>query len=129
MNDDDDKLTYYGYVQGLAGLEPADLVRQCGKLVPRHVPESRKDATPSSRFIDLLQFYREIMYGLNRLQRRTFLLLLLGWTPEDLARFFGTSRESIYSRIRGRDGNGGIVGRNEYAAYWWKRKKKINQYE
>src|SRR5882724_4149147 len=116
MHDDDQNERYYSYVQGPDGIEPADSIRQCGRLVPRYIPESRNDTAASTTLVDLLQFYREIMHGLNRLQRRTFLLLLLGWTPEDIARVFGSSREAVYSRIRGRDGNGGLVGRNDYAA-------------
>jgi hypothetical protein len=127
-HDEDDDSKFYRYVRGLNGLEPVDSIRRCGKLVPRYEPESRKDDATSGRLIDLLGTYREIMYGLTRLQRRTFLLLLLGWTLEDVATFFGVSREAIYSRIRGRDGHSGMT-RNDYVAYWWKRKRKVNQHE
>ena len=124
-----DDTTFYSYIRGLDGrLESADPIRWCGRLVPRPVPDTRKDESAGS-LVSLLRWYRRIMKGLNRAQRRTFLLLLLGWTPEDIAQADGVRRAAIYFRIRGKDGCGGLVARSPYAAFWWESKRKRNQYE
>jgi len=127
--DDKDDHKFHSYIRGHGGaLELADCIRRCGRLVPRHEPESRREGPSSRRLADLLEFCREITYGLNTLQRRTFLRLLLG-TLEDTANSFGISRAAVYSRIRGRDGNGGMIAQNEYVRIWWTGRKKTNQYE
>lgn len=129
MNDEDDA-KFYAYIRRLDGrLEPADPIRRCGKLVPRHEPESRKEDTQPRPLRSVLKVYRHVMSGLNRRQRRTFLLLLFGWTPEDVARSFGVSRPAIYARIRGRGGRGGMIARNAFVSDWWDARGKTNQYE
>ncbi len=117
------------YFENGHSIEKAEFVRRCGKIVPRYVPESsREDPQPLS-FAERLKLYHEIMHGLSRIQRQTFILLLLGWQPEEIAHWFAISRPAIYYRIRGRDGNGGLVGANDYASYWWRHKNKVNQHK
>jgi hypothetical protein len=132
MNDNNpsDETTYYRYIRRLDGsLEAIDFVKQGDRLVPRFTPESRKEE-PTRRIADFLRFYREIMYGLSRPERRTWLTLLMGSTIEDLALSEGVSRPAIYARIRGNKGRGGMIRKNVFVLAWWLvGKKKRNQHE
>lgn len=121
--------TYYRYVRALDGsLVPIDLVKQTGRLVPRFVPESRQEAATRS-LTEFLEFYRVIMYGLNRLERRTWVPLLLGQTPEDVARSHHVTRQAILARLRGNKGRGGMIRKNVFVLAWWLvGKKKLNQH-
>ena len=83
---DPDETTYFRYIRTLSGeMEPIDVVRQNGRQVPRFSPlllAGRKDR-PKSDFIPL---YREIMYGLSRLERRTWVPLLFGRSMDEIGR-------------------------------------------
>lgn len=121
--------TYFRYIRTLNGsLEPIDLVRQNGRCVPRFSPRilSGQTDTPKSDFIPL---YREIMYGLSRLERRTWLPLLFGRSLDEVAKSQGVSRAAIYARIRGNSkGQGGMIRKNDYVAIWWCMQRKLQSH-
>lgn len=117
--------TYFRYIRTLEGnLEPIDVVRQNGRCVPRFSPAtlSGSQDKPPSEFIPL---YREIMYGLSRLERRTWLPLLFGRSVEEVAQSQGVSRAAIYARIRGNSKHqGGMIRKNDYVAIWWRTQRR-----
>lgn len=123
-----DETTFYRYARTLDGkLEPVDVVRHNGRLVPRFAPTIAE--SPSTNSTDLKRLVREVMYGLNRTERRTWLLLLLGLPILEVACKEKVSRAAIYERIRGNSkGQGGMIRKNDYVEIWWRnqRKKKSN---
>jgi hypothetical protein len=65
------------------------------------------------------------MYNLNRTERRTWILLLLGQSIVEIARKEGISRAAIYERIRGNfQGQGGMIRKNDYVHIWWRDQRK-----
>ena len=73
---------------------------------------------------------REVMYGLNRTERRTWLLLLLGLPILEVACKEKVSRAAIYERIRGNSkGQGGMIRKNDYVEIWWRNQRKKNNNE
>jgi hypothetical protein len=120
-SDGPDETTYFRYVRTLDGsLEPVDLIRHNGRSVPRFSGPKREAPRPQ-----LLGLYRELMYNLSRLERRTWVPLLLGRSFEEVAATHGISRAAIYARLRGNSkGQGGMVRKNEYVAIWWRLQRK-----
>jgi len=122
--------TYFPYTRALDGsLQAPDTIKQNGVVVLRYVPESR--STDAARtLISVLQFYRILMYGLNRRERLTWLALLIGYSPEHVAKSEGKRRQTVLARIRGNRGRGGMIRKNVFVLAWWlSGKKKINQYK
>ena len=65
------------------------------------------------------------MYGLNRIERRTWLMLLLGESITQIADREKRSRSAIYHRIRGNSkGQGGMIRKNDYVRIWWRDQRK-----
>jgi hypothetical protein len=126
-NTNRDETTYYRYCRTLEGkLEPVDYVRHNGRLVPRFVPDA--DDPPAKDRSDLKRLLREVMYGLNRTERRTWLLLLLGNSILEVACKEKVSRTAIYERIRGNaHGHGGMIRKNDYVWIWWRDQRKKNK--
>jgi hypothetical protein len=101
-------------------VEVVQIVRRNGILVPLLKMPGTAAARQTDRS-DLLPLYRELMYGLSRLERRTWVPLLLGRSIEDVAQMQGVSRQAIYARIRGNSKNqGGMIRKNDYVDIWWR---------
>jgi len=67
------------------------------------------------------------MYGLTKTERRTWLLLLLGYSIVETARKENVSRSAIYERIRGNSkGQGGMIRKNDYVWIWWRDQRNNN---
>src|SRR5690349_13328261 len=82
-----DETRYFRYIRTLAGrLEPVDFARRNGRLVPSFSPEHTEADPGQAGHSDLKPLLRELMYALNRTERRTWLLLLLGYSIVDIAR-------------------------------------------
>lgn len=102
-------------------VEPIDLVRRNRQLVPRFDISLLSGIGENDRQSDLLPLYRELMYGLTRLERRTWVPLLLGRSFDEVAKLHGVSRQALYARIRGNSkGQGGMIRKNDYVAIWWR---------
>lgn len=132
MNDKFDETTYYRHFRTLDGrLEPIDVVRRNGRLVPRFSPScTEHNPTPLTQSTDLRELLREVMYGLNRKQRRTWLLLLLQYPILEVARQERVTPTAIYERLRGSSkGHGGMIRKNEYVAIWWRRQRKHDDHD
>jgi hypothetical protein len=127
----DDETTYFRYVRTLDGrLESVDVGRRNGRLVPRIPREITEHGFNRAGNPDLRELLREVMYGLNRKERRTWLLLLLGNSILDIATRERVSRTAIYERIRGNSqGHGGMIRKNDYVAIWWRNQPKRNRHE
>jgi len=81
-----------------------------------------------SRHSELMPLLRELMYGLNRIERRTWLLILLGTPIIEIARKDKVSPAAIYSRIRGNaKGQGGMIRKNDYVHIWWRDRHKNHE--
>jgi hypothetical protein len=125
MKKEPNETTYFRYCRTLDGrLEPVDTFIHNGRVVPRFVPETRKPQTDRSDFKRLI---REVMYNLNRTERRTWVSLLLGQSIVEIARKEEVSRSAIYERIRGNSkGQGGMIRKNDYVHIWWRDQRKKN---
>lgn len=117
-----DESTYFRYVRTLDGrLEPIDVVLHNKRLVPRFSPTAAEP--PSAEPSDFKRLVREVMYGLNRTERRTWLNLLLGLSIVEVACKEKVSRAAIYERLRGNSkGQGGMIRKNDYVRIWWERR-------
>jgi len=117
-----DETTYFRYVRTLDGrLEPIDVVLHNKRLVPRFSPTAAEP--PSAEPSDFKRLVREVMYGLNRTERRTWLNLLLGLSIVEVACKEKVSRTAIYERLRGNSkGQGGMIRKNDYVRIWWERR-------
>jgi DNA-directed RNA polymerase specialized sigma24 family protein len=117
----DDETTYFRHCRDITGkLEPVGVTRRNGKSVPSFSPHLT-EPDRRSRGGELRELLRELMYGLNRKERRTWLLLLLGLSIIDIAQREGVSRSAIYERIRGNSkGQGGMIRKNDYVYIWWR---------
>ena len=120
-----DETRYFRYIRTFAGrLEPVDFARRNGRLVPNFSPEHTEADPGQGVRSDLKPLLRELMYALNRTERRTWLLLLLGYSIVEIARKERVSRPAIYARIRGnRKKQGGMIRKNEYVAIWWRNQR------
>jgi DNA-directed RNA polymerase specialized sigma24 family protein len=117
----DDETTKFQRYRDITGqIEPVQMARRNGKPVPSFSPHlAEPDPNPRSR--ELKELLRELMYGLNRKERRAWLLLLLGVPIIDIAQREGVSRSAIYERIRGNSkGQGGMIRKNDYVHIWWR---------
>src|SRR3989442_15433250 len=126
MNDELDEPTYFRYFRKHDGrLEAIDVARRNGRLVPRFSPQCTEAEVPDSKDSSLKELVREVMYGLNRTERRTWRLLLLGNSILETAGHERVSRAAVYERIRGNSkGQGGMVKKNDYVPIWWGRRQK-----
>jgi hypothetical protein len=122
----DPETIYFRYCRTFDGrLEPVDLARRNGRLVPRFHPsvliptERPDDPEQSGEYLDLLD---EVCQNLTGLERQTWLKLLDQQPILEIARDAGVSRAAIYDRIRR------MVNKNPYCAIWWRIKNKINQH-
>src|SRR5262249_3536334 len=105
--------------------EPVDLIRRNKCLVPRYAPLACEP--PAVDRSELKRLLRELMYNLTRCERRTWLLLLRGFSIVDTARKERRSRTAIYERIRGnKKGQGGMLRKNDYVRIWWDRRKDLH---
>lgn len=132
MDDFQSEINYFRYCRRLDGsIEPVDLAKRNGRLVPRFHPsviEPASSAEPedSAEYRELVE---EVCQNLNPVERRTWLRLLDGRSILDVAAEDGVSRAAIYERIRGNNrGHIGMVGKNGYVAIWWRIKNKHNQH-
>ena len=117
----DDETTYFRRCRDITGqIEPVGVFLRNGKPAPSFSPHlTEPDRHPRSR--ELRELLRELMYGLNRKERRTWLLLLLGVSVIDIAQRERVSRAAIYERIRGNSkGQGGMIRKNDYVHIWWR---------
>lgn len=93
--------------------------RRNGIVVP-HIPgflaRGERDDVDEQ---ELLELRNELCYGLNEVERRTWLKVMLGWKIPQIAADEGVSHVAIYSRLRGRDGSGGMVKKNRFVWFWW----------
>ena len=124
----DDDVIRFRQIRTLDGrLEPVDLIRRNGHPVPRLVRSVFDSSGPGGERSDLLPLYREIMYGLSRLERRTWLPLLLDRSIDEVAESEGVSRAAIYARIRGNSKKqGGMIRKNDYVAIWWRTQRNLH---
>jgi hypothetical protein len=120
MPNEFDETTYFRYARTLNGkLEPVSVARRNGRNIPLFSP-CHLEPDPVETKSDLKSLVRELMYGLNRTERRTWLLLLLGYSVLDVAQSEKVTRPAIYERIRGSSkGHGGMVRKNDYVRIWW----------
>jgi len=124
MEDSFANTLYFRSCRTLEGqLEPVDLARRNGRLTPRFPPSCTEPNLDSKNVSDLKRLLREVMYSLSRIERRTWLLLLLGYSILDIAEHEKVTRVAIYERIRGNSkGQGGMIRKNDYVAIWWRRR-------
>lgn len=105
--------------------EPVDLIRRNKQLVPRYSPAVTEP--PAVDRGELKRLLREVMYELTPCERRTWLLLMLGFSIVETARKERVSRTAIYERIRGNSkGQGGMIRKNDYVRIWWERRKDLH---
>lgn len=125
MDSSDHEVHYFRYVRRLDGsLEPVDLARRNGRVVPRFHPSvleppPTQDPEESREYRELVD---EVSQNLNPLERKTWLRLLDGVPILDVAKDDHVSRAAIYDRLRR------MVVKNEYVAIWWRLKNKCNQH-
>ncbi len=130
MNNTDDETTYFRYIRTLDGrLEPVDVARHNGRLIARFSPAHTDPEGTRAAGSDFRRLIREVMYALNRTERRTWGLLLLGNSIVEVARAERVSRAAIYERIRGSKGCGGMIRKNDYVRIWWRNQRKGTTYE
>ena len=119
---------YFQYIRRLDGRpERIGTVKRNGKLVPRFTPDrlEAKSGGSVSRFTEFMRLVRELMYSLNRVQRRTWALILRGHRITDVASQERVSSPAIYARIRGNSkGQGGMIRKNDYVWIWWRDQHK-----
>ncbi len=127
MDNTKDETTYFRYIRTLHGrLEPVDVARHNGRLVARFSPAHTDPEGSAATSSDFRRLIREVMYALNRTERRTWGLLLLGNSIVEVARAERVSRAAIYERIRCSKGYGGMVRKNDYVRIWWRNQRKGN---
>lgn len=113
MDQSDYETTYFRYVRKLDGsLEPVDLARRNGRLVPRFhpsvtEPEGRSADAETSDFQELVE---EVSQNLTETERRTWLRILDGRSILDIAEEDGVSRAAVYCRIHH------MIAHNPYCA-------------
>jgi hypothetical protein len=124
----DDDVIRFRRIRTLDGrLEAVDLIRRNGHPVPRLDRSVFGPPGLEGQRSDLLPLYREIMYGLSRLERRTWLPLLLDRSIDEVAQSQGVSRAAIYARIRGNSKKqGGMIRKNDYVAIWWRTQRNLH---
>ena len=92
--------TYFRQYRTFDGkLEPVGIVLRNKEVVPQFSPTVTDP--PVADRTELKRLLREVMYGLNGTERRTWLLLLLGYSVASLAQKEKVSRAAIYARIHG----------------------------
>jgi hypothetical protein len=113
------------FFQASSGLDGAPERIQIGRRNGRTCPMFHPDWT-LPRFLQAapedeidMELVDEVSINLTPLERRTWLQILEGRTIPDIARDQGVSHAAIYSRIRGKDGHGGMAARNPYVGAWW----------
>jgi hypothetical protein len=128
MDSSDYETSYFRYVRKLDGsLEPVDLARRNGRLVPRFhpsvtEPEVRSEDAETSDFQELVE---EVSQNLSETERRTWLRILDGRSILDIAEEDGVSRAAVYCRIHH------MIASNPYCAISTVHgvlRKKINQH-
>lgn len=110
---------------------PVQLGKRNGRLIPLFSPQMLHPCEPENGpSEDFKPLVRELMYALNRTERRTWLLLLLGYSILDAAQQEGVSRPAIYARIRGSSKRHlGMIGKNEYVRIWWSNRKHLQTHD
>src|SRR5262249_43005650 len=103
--------------------EPVNFARRNGRWAPTFSLRCTEPQPLSADPSEFRELVRELMYGLNRTERRTWRLLLLGYSILDTAAHEHVSRTAIYERIRGNARkHGGMVKKNDYVRIWWERR-------
>ena len=112
--------TYFRYARRIDGrMEPVDVARHNGRLIPRFDPSWTDSSTDISTG-ELDELIAEVSYNLNPLERATWLKLIDGQSVELIADSEGISRSAVYERIRGNSKKqGGMVRKNDYVRLWW----------
>jgi DNA-directed RNA polymerase specialized sigma24 family protein len=105
-----------------------ETIRRNGRTAFHFAPEwATYTACSEAAFAtgDLRELIEEVTQNLTSTERRTWLKLLEGRSILDIAVEEGVSRAAVYARIRGNSKRlGGMVAKNDYVAYWWKRRQE-----
>jgi len=127
MNRDFD-VTYFRYARRLDGsLEPIDVARRNGRLVPQFDPSwTTPPAELNESASEFDELIAEITNGLTAAEVRTWLKLVDGISVDAIATEEGITRSAIYERIRGNSKQqGGMVKKNDYVRIWWERRQNL----
>jgi len=126
MDRSDYEVHYFRYVRTLDGsLEPVDLARRNGRVVPRFHPSVIEPPLPAQEPEESPEYRElvdEVSHNLNPLERKTWLRLLDGMPILDVAKDDEVTRAAIYDRLRR------MIAKNDYVAIWWRLKNKTNQH-
>jgi hypothetical protein len=121
MDNDVGDILYFEACSGLDGTQqPVQIGRRNGRRSPLFHPDWTSAVFPpkSSAKRDR-KLPDAIFINLTALERQTWLQIVRGSTIAEIARAEGVSRTAIYTRIRGKDGHGGMAARNAYVGVWW----------
>ena len=94
-------------------------VRRNGFVVPYfpdHLTRGESDEVDGDERQELQDV---LCYGLNNVQRHTWLRIMDDWTVHEIAKDEGVTHPAIYCRLRGKDGTGGMVAKNRFVWFWW----------
>jgi hypothetical protein len=121
MQKSDSETLFFQCCRAISGeVESIGTVKNNGRRVA-HFPPSWSiplfllDADPDEIDAELLE---EVCVNLTPIERRTWLQILDGRSPAEIARDEGVSNAAIHSRIRGEKGRGGMVAKNPYVRHW-----------
>ena len=126
MAQDSDETSYFRYCRRIDGtLEPVDVARRNGRLVPQFSPTVTEpyllpedEETP-----DYLELVEEVCQSLNDKERRRWLLAIReALSISEIAQMEAVSRQAII------DGFHRMGRRNPYVRIWLDHKNKINQH-
>jgi hypothetical protein len=98
--------------------------RQNGRLVPRIDPAlltfPSLEPEASNDYAELVE---EVCQNLTVIERRTWLLILDGWSISRIAEEEQVSRPAVYSRLRS------MARRNPYVPIWWRLRQNNHSHD
>lgn len=115
-----DEITFQAYRTLDGSVRHTTRIRRNGYWTLQFDPEPASDASADPDhpvFADVPT--ENLVRNLTATQRRTWLRILAGRSISDIAEEENRSREAIYERIRGKNGDGGMAARNSWVCLWW----------